>query len=391
MNYKEKIKKITSIVFFIKLKKLIAKNCNEKIHLECLNTNINEYSLKFSNCYTNRMANSTNLFYKDENTNYFIKILNHKNAFREISGYLHIINNYPVSTLKKVIIIYDYTIIYFLNYDSITYKKGLLADVLRNENFLEYKKILNIYKQNMIYNSKFAYATNNIFFIGRIKRLKQWYLNSDYKYLKYKICINGVVQKQNLFENISLLLKKLNHKRLYYCFLSQGDPTDLNIGSAPVFLDFGCSGYNSFVGEFAILFWNIFRGRYFAYKYHKNSYLYHEAYYEDIDNSIKNMNFSIDNAEKIININYHEVLSTPNKIFLEQLIYLYNSNSKKIISEINAYLKYFLAMRVISIFNLNNMELVDQIYSIYYFFTFIEKKELSIKNLKEILNDINEV
>ena len=57
------------------------------------------------------------------------------------------------------------------------------------------------------------------------------------------------------------------------CFLSQGDPNVLNIGTKPILFDYTTSGYNSIIAEFCTCTWSIlFNDLYFAPKYHKASH-----------------------------------------------------------------------------------------------------------------------
>lgn len=198
---------------------------------------------------------------------------------------------------------------------------------------------------------------------GQKLGLNGWYAETEI--LDYDICVNGKIRKTR--EILNECCKYFNEEHKYLCFLTQGDPNVLNIGIKPIFFDFNTAGYNYYVAEFSTFMWSILiADAYFCPKYHMNSYYNHEEichkqnkYKPEIIYKIENKCITIEGKAKTSNIRANFVLK-----YLEMLK---NNNLK-----INKDIIYFLIMRILCIFNLNEMSEFDKIYCLYFVHTVYE-------------------
>lgn len=357
-----------------KLSKMISpkyKEYNNSLNLKKDNL-IN--SLKTENYitqYINIQRNSINGYAETEKKEkYFFKILKNDSALQEIRGYFCVIGRFNVSKIKEIIKYKNYSIIIFFYDETIQKNNGLLNDFfVENDNKTNIRKkshkiIENIIEENLKFAKDSVLRKNfpmQTFFNERVSsRLKIWYTedvrikydNKEYSLLKI---INDV--KEYFLE-----------KRLYKSFLSQGDPNALNIGIKPIMFDYATSGYNPFVAEFCTMMWSIlFNDLYFAPKYHASSYYNHEKILCDYKNYKTGLNYCID--KNTISIIEGKIRTTRirKEFMLEYIRKIQEFNS----DIINQECIYFIIMRILCVFNLNEMEEEDKVYAIFIMITFI--------------------
>jgi hypothetical protein len=160
----------------------------------------------------------------------------------------------------------------------------------------------------------------------------------------------------------------LYNKKNEYCVISQCDPNDLNIGTKPIILDYFGGGYNPLMAEFAILFWYcVAQGNYFSVVYNKKEYTNHPAIIKMIDKvtfdkgrlshypSNKRIKFLINYIKKVIAPLVKEM--PKNYDWYEDF-------------------KNYLAMRIISVFDISKMEEKDRLLSLAYLDIFYNKSEI---------------
>lgn len=370
-------------------KKINFKNFNKKIVLNTKNIKNALNSEKYNVKHINFQKNSINGIAKKYNDKCFFKILDKKEFENEIQGYMKIKDSLPVNSIEQILEFNNYFVIVYKYEKTIKKNNGLLNDFLV-QNDVKIKKgsrqkmhkIINAYEkifQNTIFNDEYPMQQ---FFDGRIdSRLVKWYEHQDF--FDYNISINGKVSKTTN-EIIKEVINFYSNKKMYMCALSQGDPNTLNIGMKPIFFDFATSGYNPIICELATIFWSvIIADAYFCPKYHPKSYFGHENVFKNIPMFNPKIDYEIDKESKEINIQSNFVTSEIRKIFILEYIKML----KKIDIEINKELIYFLIMRVLCVFNLNEMEDQDFFYSI--FILHFLYKNISDDGYKS-LNDIIE-
>jgi len=284
------------------------------------------------------------------NKKYFYKQT--KNINEEIEGF-NIVNS--IYIIPKIIYCDNTEIIY-------EYKKELEAktihEYLYNDNKLHinYSKIFNQYKKSLktlVIKEEIEFRNSN-FFKKRTnqleKYLKEESLNNTY------ILNNKEYSLTNIIKDIKETLEK--DKKLKG-MLTLGDPTDTNISTTGIFTDFECAGYNSIVGEIAILFASLTtHGSYFYPKYNGNAYILRTNLLFDYPKYKQELVYFDNPDNKCILLPKFTILRKNKKVLLKFLKF-YNKYFKDDM-EFNKYLKYYICMRILTPLDLTKMDKYDQ-------------------------------
>lgn len=289
--------------------------------------------------------------YKNKKCFYGVAIYNDKKIFykefdshddkeKELKGYFLICNYYNV---PKIINTYENIIMY-------EYKEELL-----NETIYEYLYLDNL---NINMDSILKQYENSL---SNVQMLDEKEL-SNYKFFaKRKEMIENYITKiPNEKNNLNRILEIIVEPKILSAFISQGDPTDTNIGVNGLFTDFENGGYNSVVGEISIFLVSILtHGSYFYPKYNSNVYEIRPKYKVCTRISDKN--------KKIL------------------ISYLNMIKNKLNCDEINKYLKYYICFRFLTPIDILKMNVKDRniIFKLINMF-------LKTKNIDDILKLIEE-
>ncbi len=301
----------------------------------------------------------------------FFKIKNLNESKEEAKNYYNICSIYPVPLLKNSIKFGDKGINLYSYEKSIENKGGLFLDYLNkstlNKNKL--KILIDIYKHAFkISNKSCSRYPSEKFFDKRIKTHVVNGLLKDkrlVKLLNYKVIINGEEYVHTTKEVIEEVIKyfKKRHKEL--CFISQGDPTTMNLGTKPVLFDFETSGLNPLIGEFSIFFWAVFIAEsYYHPKYNKKSYMSRPWFFKNYYNK-PGVWFKVDDKNRILNITLRYIPSKTKRRLIEY--YLHNLIEKVVCRRSDDLLnkmRYFLPMRILATFKISRYSLKDTISSI---------------------------
>lgn len=305
------------------------------------------------------MVTKTEYIYKNSKSCFGIKTISNKKYFYKKTKNI----NKEIEGFNEVNQIYKVPKIAYCNNDEILYeyKKELedktIHEYLYNKevNFINYKKIFKQYKKSLtswIIKEEIEYR-NTDFFMKRTNILDK-YLNLD---IVNKIYI--LDNKEYLLKDIILEIKEnLEKDKKLKGILTLGDPTDTNISISGIFTDFECAGYNSIVGEIAILFASLTtHGSYFYPKYNKNAYVLrtnllfnYQKYKQDI------VSFN-DPDGKCILIPKFTILKKNKKVLLRFLKF-YNKYFKNDL-EVKEYLKYYICMRMLTPIDIEKMDEYD--------------------------------
>ena len=317
---------------------------------------------------------------------FFYKINSYNDYKKELNGYKKIKQYYNVPKLiyknnknDNGILIYEYN-------KNIYENHGLLVDYFAKNSIItkEYIVILNHYKEVFEKTLKFKYTKNiDIFFKDRVNtRLEKYYDEDFYCSLnnvkiKFK---NKTINLQNVKNVIKNIKKFYGYRKQTYTVISQCDPNDLNICEDGMILDYLCGGNTPLMAEFATFIWyNIAQGEYLALKYNKKAFEKHNEIYK----KMSDISF-IDNC---LNFNIRQIRKEAINMYIDLII---EPIIKKIKFE-NWYeeFKNYLSMKILTVFNLNNMEYKDKILSLAYLVLFYEKDNIKNTNdLKVFLNSI---
>lgn len=306
------------------------------------------------------MVESKEYIYKNSKSSFGIKTISNKKYFykktknidKEISGFNDVNQIYIVPKIA------------YCNKDEILYeyKKELenktIHEYLYNKNlgFINYKKIFNQYKKSiksLVIKEEIEYR-NTDFFMKRTNILDR-YLDLDIVNKTY--ILNN---KEYFLKDIIIEIKEiLEQNKKLKGILTLGDPTDTNISVSGIFTDFECAGYNSIVGEIAILFASLTtHGSYFYPKYNGNAYILRSNLLFDYHKYKQDLVFFNNPDNKHILIPKFTILKK-NKKVLFHFLKFYNKHFKDDL-EISKYLKYYICMRMLTPLDIEKMDEYDR-------------------------------
>lgn len=331
----------------------------------------------------NKQINSINGHCYRDKKKYFFKGNNIRSIMKEILGYSMLNKKYPIPIINEIFFTKNIGIIIFEYEHTVGLNKGLLFDFINKFKDLDddivIKNILDLYKKNFknrLLRSKFP---NDKFFRNRaVNLIPKWYIEKKEitNLLHFDVCLNGTHMSSTI-DIIKKCTEHFNNEFKLTSVLSQGDPTEMNIGIKPIFFDFETAGYNSIVGEIAILFWSLYiAGDYFYIKYHPEAYKMHKK--EDIEDWKSGNNFldfQIDKFEKVIDIRLNYKPSLIRKEIIGKYMDIFEED---LWSEINLHLPYYIVLRVIGSLNITKMSEFDQILCIAFLHLFF-KEEINYK------------
>ena len=363
-----------------------------------LNLIIEDIKRKFEKIYyINEQKFSVNGCAQYNGEKCFFKIVDEELFIKELNGYLISHRKIPTMQMlfvkqlfnsKKYLLAYVYD-------SSIKENDGLLNDVfvrndlstkIRREDGKYLYNILEVYKK--IYNGKkkkLSYCPSNIFFSERVDaRLKFW----------YKVLINNniKIEIKNKINNISDIINETikyfedNKKTKYECILSQGDPNTLNISVSPNFFDLVTAGYNPILGELAItLISTLIYDNYFCPKYHEDSYFLHDKAIEQL--YYFKPNITVKKIGKKVRIESNIKSSYIRKRYMKTYIKILKKTNIDITNDII----YYIIMRLLCVFNINEMDKEDYYYSLYmicYFYNELSKANNVYSILEKIIDEM---
>ncbi len=303
----------------------------------------------------------------------FFKTLSEEQYFQELSGYNTIKNSYPVPKLLKESFQNGKGKLIFEYADCVKKNAGLLIDVLNTEEQARiWARIVAIYKKIFLTTiKKIDHSADEVFFRERVTgRLNNFYFKPLWqKYDRKRVNLNGRYIVLNPSKIVDGLQDFYKNRLKTWGVLSQGDPTDLNICTKPLFFDFQASGYNYLTSEFANLYWNMLaQGDYFAPYYHSGIFKNHQNIYALLNKPVINngvMVFKPAPYRKQMLVHYVDEVFSPclKKITAEDKNYEWYNE-----------FKYFIAMRILCVYNLNNMTEIDRLLSMSFLQLFFEEE-----------------
>ena len=317
-----------------------------------------------------------------KNERLFFKIKSLNEGKKEINNYLKICSIYPVPKLEYFIKFKDYCINIYRYEKSIKKDSGLFLDYLYKErlNIKKFMELIKIYKRSFrkLNTYSFDYNSKKYFSKRVIPRIKNGFLvdHRISRIIYYKVIINGeeyIKSTKDIVDDVIKYFKK-PHKEL--CFLTQGDPITINLGTKPIFFDFETSGLNPLIGEFSIFLWAVFIAESYYYpKYHRESYRNRPIFLRNIRSNKPKMKFKIDHKNKILAITLKYKLSrTKEKMILYYLKNFVKNVAKSKANELLEKTRYFLPMRILATFDIKSYSLEDVISSISFLHIFCNYK-----------------
>lgn len=310
--------------------------------------------------------NSINGYAGKDNRKYFYKILDMKHHEQELSGYATVRFKFPCSVLIGVDYFIDHVISFYEFDKSTGENRGLLQDLLAQYDedthlpehvLIQLDTVISAYTQN--YSDQISRKSYplDLFFKDRLKsRIVLWYENCEW--MDYMVYVNG---------EKSITTRDILQESMYYfetapelpCVISHGDPNMLNLGLKPVFFDFYVSGYNPPIADLTIFFLSVLLfDRFLALKYHKRTFMEHDFILQQ-KNDLDTICLSHTNhLLKTIKLDVRLVCSPVRHELLNKLL----DNMESFDLKFDDAARYFIAVRIMSVFNLNEMEVPDRMY-----------------------------
>ena len=332
----------------------------------------------------NKNRNNVNGVFSIKNVKIFYKILNDSDYEKELVGYNILKNHYSVplqyfkfSKNNTNIVGYEYN-------ESVRKNEGLLVDYFSGHERLnsKYQDLLKIYHDVFADTIKYGEKGNcRMFFEDRLNtRLKN---NISNKYIKdYNERIVNFNSTAIKIDNDSIyndILQYFKMERKTWNIISNADPNDMNICIDGTFFDYTAGGYVPLMCEFAVfVYYNLVQGEYLSLKYNQNSFKEHKKIYKKIK-KVKKLKNQLNHKPRDIRLNavynYIDIVVKP---ILEKLEYddWYND------------FKNYFAMKVLAVYNFNEMKKKDILLSICYLNLFYNNNFKKIEELKIFIEKI---
>ena len=345
--------------------------------------------------HINNFKNSINGTIQKGSSKWFFKVVSHSDAINELNGYNIVSTKFPVPSLHRVYKFYDKTIMEFDYDENIKENAGLLNDYIVDGELKHSQidwsvidKIIEKYKNSFFNVSLLSEYPMCVFFKSRVNsRLTDWY--KDDKLFEYRFVVNEIacIKTNSIVDKIKSYFSK--NKKLE-CSITQGDPNLLNIGVKPIWFDCATGGYNPIVAEFSTFLWSVLiADMYFCPKYHKQSYTGHEKIYSLLKQYDSNIKINVDDKKKIIYSSVDIVTSQIRKDIVLKYI--------DMLSDLNLNLDdfiYFLAMRILCVFNIRKFEKRDYFYILsilHLFFYELNNNNNIIAAIKETIDMFTQI
>ena len=335
--------------------------------------------LLFENC---NKRNTNGAFFVS-GYQFFYKILRKKDFEKEKAGYHHIKKHYTVPRLlyskcdyEKGILLYEYNL-------NLNDNCGLLVDYFAKTNTLDdtFFQILDNYYA--VFKKTLALRMTksvDVFFKDRIPLKLECYLEQKFisKYNHIKMFINGQLVEYSLRNIIEEIKAFFSIRDRTYTVVSQCDPNDLNICEDGMILDYLGGGFTPLMAEFATYLWfNLAQSEYLSLLYNPESYLLHG----DIQQHIRQIRihdelafeFRVRDIRKEAIFQYIELIIKP---LLENLDF----------ASWYVEFKNYIAMKILSVFDLRTMKEEDVLLSLAYLGLFYRSNFTKIEDLKNFIN-----
>lgn len=293
---------------------------------------------------------------------FYKKIKSRKMFFNEIDGYNKVCN--ILKGPRRIAINYDTNTIFYEYIEKIERK------TIHHHLYNFFKKPKLTFLENQmsslsILNEKMC--SNRYYFKNRLNFLNKYISKIAILHKGWKINNKIILPTDTFFQ----IKKAISAEKMVVVFLSQGDPTAINLLNDGRVIDYEISGYNSIVGEMAIFLSNIlFSGYYFFIKYADGEYSKYEKVYKKNKKRVK-VNYYI---ADIISVNYKIYYPKKNKTFAIKYINKIKSEiSESEKKSIEYYLKYYLAFRLLTPKKLDEMTQEDLVLTIAMVLDIIDK------------------
>lgn len=303
----------------------------------------------------------------------FYKLVKESELKRELSGYKTLAKHYPVPKFYDVSKIADNQYVFLFEKEgSIGKNEGLLIDLFATRNHLDkdFIRIIKLYKNVFLKTlTKSSDTSSCIFFSDRVQNRLPIYYQKSFLNKKFVFTLNGRSINMELGVIVNKIERFFSAKKKRWSVVSQCDPNDLNIGIRPVIFDFTAGGMVPLMAEFATLFWyQLAQGSYLSLKYNDQAFKEHRHIYKRM-NRVDMIGTSIKHIPSKLRVQFLEE-------YIEQVI----EPCFDKISDFSGWyeeFKNYIAMKIIGVFNVSEMDKKDMLLSLGYLYLFYETTNIT--------------
>lgn len=182
------------------------------------------------------------------------------------------------------------------------------------------------------------------------------------------LLVNGRPRRLDFAALLTWLRRFFDPERRVWCALTQGDPTDVNIGTAPVWFDYDTGGLNALAGEFACFLWyQHLQGGWLVPTYNPAAFVDHSHTWACREQnrpavSIERM------AHDVVRIDYHHLASPARRYtmtsYLKRLVHPLAARIG--VTDLLGWLRPYLALRILGVYHLGDLDPADAALSLAY-------------------------
>ncbi len=182
------------------------------------------------------------------------------------------------------------------------------------------------------------------------------------------LIVNGKEHRIDLDSTVGRMRHDLDSRRLVWSAVTQGDPTDFNIGSGPVWFDYDTAGLNALAGEFACFLWyQLLQGGWLTPRYNSRAFADHPRSLSLLSVGRPVVHFARDGRHGLV-IDYEHRPSPARRYLLDRYL---DELVDPVVGEIGvedqlAWLRPYLVLRIIGVYNLCDLAPADAALSLAY-------------------------
>jgi hypothetical protein len=308
------------------------------------------------------LSDHQNIIIQNGASKLFIKEFSFESSLvKELAGYEIVSKYYPVARLLNRDTCQKENRLVFEFEKSIGSNRGLLLDIFnKTESISSFDAIFQMYKT--VFDKtieKTPASAADIFFKDRAMKLKEKYLNLCKTTEPVELNFKESHISINFSEIVDRVMSHFEEEgqRESWSIISQGDPSDVNVGIKPVLLDYLCGGKVPMMAEFASLVWEqVAQSAILAPTYNPKAYTDHDLVYKNppaVSMQNGHLEFVIPKERLLFLTEYTTRVITPIIERIEYPDWFYD-------------FKNYIAMRILGVFDINNFSLEHKLLALVY-------------------------
>lgn len=314
----------------------------------------------------------------------------HDEAHAESVGHARIRDFYPVPRLRRLQKVGLWTVIVYDRWQHLGRDRGLLLDEITRADLTDDMRRLDVCLTSVLTHYRHVIGqtlrhTNHGYTVGKLYgdraaprgRLDQYYradapwpVTTDAPAIRpsdlagLRLVVNGQEHAVDFADVTRRLRAQFAHDAPVWAALTQGDPTDLNIGwspeGGPAWFDYDTGGLNALPGEFAcFLLYQRLHGAWLTPRYHRDAFLDHPSALDPA--SLVEPLVHVEYRDPTLAINYRHTPSQARRhVMRRYLDEVVRPMGRALgIADLMTWLRPYLAMRLLAVYHLAELESRD--------------------------------